>query len=71
MVCLEIILPIIIAVTAIAGSITAISETLPFIKKLSGNGIVHTIFHLIKPDECLNESGSSNSIVSLEEEGQE
>ena len=71
MVCLEIILPIIIAVTAIAGSITAISETLPFIKKLSGNGIVHTIFHLIKPDECLNEIESSNSIVSLEEEGRE
>ena len=67
MVCLEIILPIIIAVTAVAGAVTAVSETLPFIKKLSGNGILHTVYHLIKPDECINGSESSDSIVSLEE----
>ena len=65
--CLEIILPIIIAVTAVAGAVTAVSETLPFIKKLSGNGILHTVYHLIKPDECINGSESSDSIVSLEE----
>lgn len=65
--CLEIILPAIIAITAVAGAITAVSETLPFIKKVSGNGILHTIYHLLKPDECINGSESSDSIKSLEE----
>jgi len=64
--CLEIILPIIICVSAVAGAVTALSETLPFLKKVSGNGIIHTIYHLIKPDECLNGSESSDSIKSLE-----
>ena len=65
--CLEIILPIIIAVTAVAGAITALSETLPFIKKVSGNGIIHSIHHLINPEKCLEPSESSDSIVSLED----
>tara|TARA_R110000764_G_scaffold231628_1_gene323350 strand:- start:1062 stop:1262 length:201 start_codon:yes stop_codon:yes gene_type:complete len=64
--CLEIILPIIIAVTAVAGAVTAVSETLPFIKKISGNGILHTIYHLINPEKCIEPSDSSDSIVSLE-----
>ena len=63
--CLEIILPIIIAVTAVAGAITAVSETLPFIKKISGNGILHTVYHLLHPEKCLEPSDSSDSI-SLE-----
>tara|TARA_R110000765_G_scaffold369321_1_gene459533 strand:+ start:56 stop:259 length:204 start_codon:yes stop_codon:yes gene_type:complete len=67
MVCLEIILPIVIAVGAVAGAITALSETLPFIKKISGNGVLHTIYHLIKPEKCIEPSESSDSIVSLEE----
>ena len=64
--CLEIILPIVIAVGAIAGAVTALSETLPFIKKISGNGIIHSIHHLINPEECLTGSESSDSI-SLED----
>tara|TARA_R110000772_G_scaffold4432_5_gene15789 strand:- start:2303 stop:2506 length:204 start_codon:yes stop_codon:yes gene_type:complete len=67
MVCLEIILPVVIAVGAVAGAVTAVSEALPFFKKISGNGILHTIYHLIKPDECINGSESSDSIVSLED----
>lgn len=55
MVCgLEIIIPILGAITAIATLGTALSEGLPFIKKWSGNGIIHSIYHLIKkPDECV------------------
>ena len=64
--CLEIILPIIIAVTAVAGAVTAVSETLPFIKKISGNGILHTMWHLAYPEKCIEPSDSSDSIISLE-----
>ena len=55
MVCgLEIIIPILGAITAIATLGTALSEGLPFIKKWSGNGIIHSIYHLIrKPDGCV------------------
>ena len=53
MVCsLEIIIPILGCITAIATLGTAISETLPFIKRISGNGIIHTITHLYNKEKC-------------------
>lgn len=53
MVCgLEIPLAVLGAVSALAGLAVAVSEGLPFIKKWSGNGIIHGIVHLIKPEKC-------------------
>tara|TARA_R110001592_G_scaffold104960_3_gene295249 strand:+ start:4096 stop:4269 length:174 start_codon:yes stop_codon:yes gene_type:complete len=52
---LEIIIPILACITAVATLGTAVSEGLPFVKKWSGNGIVHGIYHLIKPDKCVAE----------------
>lgn len=49
---LEIPLAILACITAVCGSITAISEALPFIKKYSGNGILHGIYHLFRPEKC-------------------
>ena len=69
MVCsLEIIIPIIVCITAVATATTALSESLPFLKKFSGNGIVHSIYHLIKPEKCLDETSSSDSLSSLGED---
>jgi len=50
---LEIPLAIVSCVAAVAGAITAVSEMLPFFKKISGNGLVHSVYHLIyKPEAC-------------------
>jgi len=68
MVCgLEIVIPVIAAITAIVGLITAISETLPFIKKYSGNGIIHSIYHCVHPEKCVDTDShsSSDSLSSL------
>tara|TARA_R110002124_G_scaffold242825_1_gene407963 strand:+ start:1152 stop:1352 length:201 start_codon:yes stop_codon:yes gene_type:complete len=58
MVCgLEIPLAVLGCVTAIATLLTATSEGLPFIKKISGNGILHTLYHLLnkkKLNDCVN-----------------
>jgi len=64
---MEIIIPILACITAVAGSITAVSETLPFMKKYSANGLLHGIWHMIHPEKCINESESSESIGSLVE----
>ena len=57
MVCgLEIPLAVLGCITAIATLLTAVSEGLPFIKKWSGNGILHGISHLIRPEKCSEES---------------
>lgn len=56
MVCgLEIPLAVLGAITAVATLLTAVSEGLPFVKKWSGNGILHGISHLIKPEKCADE----------------
>ena len=56
MVCgLEIPLAVLGAITAVATLLTAISEGLPFIKRYSGNGILHGISHLIRPEKCVAE----------------
>ena len=69
MVCsLEFILPIIVCITAVAGATTAISESLPFLKRFSGNGIIHSIYHMIKPEKCIDKISSSDSLSSLEED---
>ena len=52
---LEIPLAILGCITAVCGAITAISEALPFIKKYSGNGIIHGLYHLIHPSKCKGE----------------
>tara|TARA_R110000772_G_scaffold54770_4_gene125059 strand:+ start:455 stop:673 length:219 start_codon:yes stop_codon:yes gene_type:complete len=70
MVCgLEIPLAILGAITACTTLMTTISEGLPFIKKYSGNGIIHGIYHLIHPDKCIEPTmTSSDSLSSLGEE---
>ena len=55
MVCgLEIVVAVLGCVTAVATLGTAISEGLPFIKKISGNGMIHTIYHLFNKEKCDN-----------------
>lgn len=50
---LEIILPVVGCITATAVAITTASEVLPFIKKISGNGVAHSIYHLLsKKEKC-------------------
>ena len=49
---------------AITGLLTAISEILPFIKRTSGNGIIHTIVHIITRDpKCKDKGNVNNNIV--------
>tara|TARA_R110000744_G_scaffold345835_1_gene451267 strand:- start:356 stop:559 length:204 start_codon:yes stop_codon:yes gene_type:complete len=66
MVCgLEIPLAVLGCITAIATLLTATSEGLPFIKKISGNGILHTIYHVLnkkKLNDCVN-NDENNKIV--------
>ena len=71
MVCgLEIPLAVLGCITAITTLATTISEGLPFIKKYSGNGIIHGIYHLMYPDKCVEPTmSSSDSLSSLGEEG--
>lgn len=41
----------------IAGTLScvvALSETLPFIKKISANGILHGITHLFQKEKCIS-----------------
>jgi hypothetical protein len=70
MVCgLEIPLAVLGAITACTTLMTTISEGLPFIKKYSGNGIIHGIYHLVHPDKCIEPTmTSSDSLSSLGEE---
>ena len=70
MVCgLEIPLAILGAITACTTLMTTINEGLPFIKKYSGNGIIHGIYHLVHPDKCIEPTmTSSDSLSSLGEE---
>tara|TARA_R110000737_G_scaffold332948_1_gene350195 strand:+ start:446 stop:664 length:219 start_codon:yes stop_codon:yes gene_type:complete len=51
---LEIIVGVLSATSAICGLFITVSEALPFMKKYSGNGVAHSIYHLIvKPEKCL------------------
>ena len=70
MVCgLEIPLAVLGAITAFTTLMTTISEGLPFIKKYSGNGIIHGIYHLMYPHKCVEPTmSSSDSLSSLGEE---
>lgn len=54
MVCgFEIAVPILVFATALCGAIAGASEILPFVKKVSSNGIIHSIYHLLsKKDKC-------------------
>tara|TARA_R110002012_G_scaffold294410_1_gene490555 strand:- start:582 stop:785 length:204 start_codon:yes stop_codon:yes gene_type:complete len=55
MVCgLEIVVAVLGCITAIATLGGAVSEALPFIKKISGNGMIHTIYHLFNKEKCDN-----------------
>ena len=66
MVCgLEIPLAVLGCITAIATLLTGTSELLPFIKKISGNGVIHSIYHVLnkkKLNECVN-NDENNKIV--------
>lgn len=57
MVCgFEIAVPILVFATAVCGAIAGASEILPFVKKVSSNGILHSIYHLLsKKDKCNKE----------------
>tara|TARA_R110000803_G_scaffold72685_2_gene136373 strand:- start:122 stop:325 length:204 start_codon:yes stop_codon:yes gene_type:complete len=67
MVCgLEIPLAVLGCITAITTLITTISEGLPFIKKISGNGVIHSIYHLInkeKLNDCVNNDDNNKIIL--------
>ena len=52
---LEIPLAALAAIAAVATAITALSETLPFLSKYSGNGIIHSVYHLMHPNKCVEE----------------
>tara|TARA_R110002167_G_scaffold295433_1_gene499966 strand:- start:1429 stop:1656 length:228 start_codon:yes stop_codon:yes gene_type:complete len=59
---LEIIVGVLSATSAICGLFITVSEALPFIKKHSGNGVIHSLYHLIiKPDKCLEIIKDSDS----------
>ena len=63
---LEIIVGVLSATSAICGLFITVSEALPFIKKYSGNGVAHSIYHLIvKPDKC---SQLQNELDDIKEE---
>ena len=63
---LEIIVGVLSATSAICGLFITVSEALPFIKKYSGNGVAHSIYHLIvKPDKC---SQLQNELAGIKEE---
>jgi len=49
---LEITIAILATTTAIATAITAVSEALPFFKRISGNGVIHTLWHLGDRRRC-------------------
>lgn len=57
MVCglIEIPLAVLAAVAAVATAITALSETLPFLTRFSGNGLIHGLYHIIRPSKCVEE----------------
>tara|TARA_R110000787_G_scaffold28041_2_gene76828 strand:+ start:619 stop:819 length:201 start_codon:yes stop_codon:yes gene_type:complete len=57
---LEIIVGVLSATSAVCGLFITVSEALPFIKKYSGNGIVHSIYHLIKPEKCIKDDTNHN-----------
>ncbi len=40
--------------------IVAFSETLPFIKKISANGILHGITHIFHKDRCISIEDKEN-----------
>jgi hypothetical protein len=66
MICVfEILVPILGCVTAIATLGTVISEGLPFIKKISGNGMIHTIYHMFNKEKCNNIGESVNTITEI------
>ena len=53
---LEIVVGVLAATTAVCGAIAGISELLPFFKKISSNGIIHSVYHLLsKKDKCKKE----------------
>ena len=54
MVCgLEIPLAIMATITAITTMIAGISEIMPFFKKISSNGVAHSIYHLLNKEKCV------------------
>lgn len=53
---LEIVVAVLAATTAVAGAIAGVSELMPFFKKISSNGIIHSVYHLLsKKDKCKKE----------------
>jgi hypothetical protein len=63
---LEIPLAALGAIAAVATAITALSETLPFLKKFSGNGIIHGIYHIINPTKCVEEEPIPEAEVAVQ-----
>jgi len=53
---LEIVVGVLATTTAVCGAIAGISELLPFFKKISSNGLIHSVYHLLsKKDKCKKE----------------
>ena len=49
---LDIVVAVLGIIAAVATATTALSETLPFIKRISGNGVIHTITHIFNKEKC-------------------
>ena len=60
---LEIPLAALGAIAAVATAITALSETLPFLKNYSANGVLHAVYHLVHPNKCVEESIPSAEVA--------
>lgn len=53
---LEIVVGVLAATTAVCGAIAGVSELMPFFKKISSNGIIHSVYHILsKKDKCKKE----------------
>lgn len=63
---LEIPLATLGAIAAVATAITALSETLPFLKKFSGNGIIHGIYHIFHPSKCVEEQSIPEAQIEVQ-----
>jgi len=49
---LDIVVAVLGCVAGVCTAITAVSEVLPFVKRVSGNGVLHSITHLFNKEKC-------------------
>jgi predicted transcriptional regulator len=64
---LEIVVPILGCVTGVCMVIAGVSEAMPFIKKISSNGLVHSVYHLVSKKEKCKKKDIEEVIEDAEE----